>query len=311
MPPRKKKPAAGSVGLDAQAVAADAKPGEVAKLEKQIAADGGAALASYKEPFGGHWVVFASLPLEKVEPTPYQRELSKTHADRLAQVIPKVGMFLDPLIAVRSGEVYWTPNGMHRLAAMKALGAKAVIALVVPDERIAYRILALNTEKAHNLRDKSLEVIRMARGLADVSNEKESSYAFEFEEPSYLTIGMCYEENGRFSGGAYLPVVKRCDAFLDEPISAALEEREARAKKLLHLDEAVNGVVQKLKDAGLKSSYLKPFVVARINPLRFSKSEPPPIDEVLTAMRDKAAKFNVDKVRQQDLMGASGPPPEE
>src|SRR5260221_9224851 len=169
MPPRKKKPAAASVGLDAKAVADSSPPANVKKLVDRIADDGGAALAPYREPLNGSWVILASLPIEKVEPTPYQRELSKTHADRLAQVIPKVGMFLDPLIAIRSDEAYWTPNGMHRLAAMKSLGARAVIALVVPETRIAYRILALNTEKAHNLRDKSLEVVRMARGLAALS----------------------------------------------------------------------------------------------------------------------------------------------
>ncbi len=60
----------------------------------------------------------------------------------------------------------WTPNGRHRLAAAKVLGLKQITALISPDESLAYRILALNTEKAHNLRDRSLEVIRMARNLA-------------------------------------------------------------------------------------------------------------------------------------------------
>ena len=90
MPPRKKKPEAGSVGLDALEVAAQAPPAEVQSLAKQIEADGGAVLARYRDPFGGKWLVLASLPLDKVQPTPYQRELSQTHADRLAAVIPKV-----------------------------------------------------------------------------------------------------------------------------------------------------------------------------------------------------------------------------
>jgi hypothetical protein len=47
------------------------------------------------------------LPIDQVEPTPYQRELSKTHADRLAMVIPKVGRFLDPIVTVP------TPDGFR------------------------------------------------------------------------------------------------------------------------------------------------------------------------------------------------------
>jgi ParB family chromosome partitioning protein len=96
-----------------------------------------------------------------------QRDLSPTHAKRLALKIDETAAFLDPLIVVRGEDGrFWTPNGRHRLAAAKVLGLKQITALISPDETLAYRILALNTEKAHNLRDRSLEVIRMARSLA-------------------------------------------------------------------------------------------------------------------------------------------------
>jgi len=322
MPPRKKKPQAGSVGLDALEVAKDAPPKEVETLSRQVQADGGSVLGSYRDPFGAKWIVLASLPLEKVEPTPYQRELSETHADRLAAVIPKVGQFLDPVIAIKHDSVYWTPNGMHRLAAMKRLGAKSVIALLVPDPEIAYRILALNTEKAHNLKDKSLEVVRMARGLAaepDTAKLPESTWAFEFEEPAYLTIGMCYEDKPRFSGGAYLSILKRCEEFAETSIKKSLEVRAHRRDRVLALDEAVAQVVVKLKEAGLTSAYLKPFVVARINPLRFQKAAKPgqkapraEFDATLDKMIESAKKFDAKKVRPQDLASMAGaPPPEE
>lgn len=158
----------------------------------------------------------------------------------------------------------------------------------------------------------------MERGLADLTKEKESAYAFEFEEPAFLTIGQCYEENGRFSGGAYLPVVKRCDAFLDEPIAKALDERSERAKKLLELDAEVNDVVKRLKEAGLKSAYLKPFVVARINPLRWVRADKPgqkapraDFDATIAKMIASAKKLDASKVRPQDLASMSGAPPEE
>jgi ParB family transcriptional regulator, chromosome partitioning protein len=315
MPPRKKKPAAGSTGLAAQETAQGKQPPEVQALAQRVADDGGAVLAAYREPLGGGWVLFVSLPIDKVEPTPFQRELSETHAERLATVMTKVGRFLDPVIAVRHDGGYWTPNGMHRLTAMKRLGARSVVALLLSEPEIAFRILALNTEKAHNLKDKSLEVVRMARGLAEdpeTAKRPEKDWAFEFEEPAYLTIGQCYEKNGRFAGGAYMPVVKRCEEFASEGIAKSLEARAARAARLLELDEAVAEVVARLKAAGLQSAYLKPFVIARINPLRFQKPAKPgqkapraDFAETIDKMLDKARKFDAGKVKPQDLAGAA------
>jgi ParB family chromosome partitioning protein len=323
MPPRKKKAQAASVGLDAGEVAEGKAPKELDTLAAQVSAAGGAVLARYREPFGANWVLLVSLPIDKIEATPYQRELSETHAGRLAGVIPKIGRFLDPVIAVRHDDAFWTPNGMHRLNAMRRLGTKSIVALLVPEHEVAYRILALNTEKAHNLKDKSLEVVRMARGLAaiaDSAKRPESDWAFEFEEPGYLTIGMCYEENGRFSGGAYMPVVKRCVEFSDKPLGKSLAEHEGRAKQLLELDKLVAEAVAKLKAAGFVSAYLKPFVIARINPLRWQKAAKPgqkaprgAWDATITKMLESAKKFDASKIKQSDLAAAAsaGPPPEE
>src|SRR5204862_5856875 len=187
-------------------------------------------------------------------------------------VIETLDRFLDPIIVVRHDHRYWTPNGNHRLQAMRRLGAKAVVALLIPEADVAYQILALNTEKAHNLREKSLETIRMARALAAAGGKDERAYAFEFEQPSFLTLGVCYEERPRLSGGAYQPILRRVDEFLDEPIAKALKERDRRGRKVLKLDDGVSAAVEKLKARGLTSPYLKPFVVARVNYTRFSKA---------------------------------------
>ena len=78
---------------------------------------------------------------------------------------------------------------------------RAITALVSPDERLAFRILALNTEKAHNLRDRSLEAARMAHELAARQpRAAERDFAVELEEPGLLTLGLVYERQGRFAG---------------------------------------------------------------------------------------------------------------
>ncbi len=308
---RRKKVSAQSVGLGAQETA-EVQDAPARALASQIVEDGGAALAVYREPFGGTPAVLASLPIERVEPTPYQRDPSEPHVKRLMNVIETLGRFLDPIIAVRRDDAYWTPNGNHRLQAMRKLGAKSVVALVVPDPDVAFKILALNTEKAHNLKEKSLETIRMLRALAaERSSATEREFAFEFDQAPFLTLGAAYEDRPRLSGGAYNSVLRRIDDFLDEPLPKALKERTRRAGLLLKIDDEVTAIINKLKKRGFTSPYLRPFVVARINPIRFSTSTEFDFDDVLGRMQKSADKFNVDKVRQEDVVRAGGGPAEE
>ena len=305
---RRKKASPASVGLSSDQVR-EIKDSRLRDLSAVVERDGGAVLGSYSDPFGGTGVLIVALPIEKVEPTPYQRDPSDPHVKRLMNVIEKVGRFLDPVIVIRHDDLYWTPNGNHRLQAMRKLGAKSIVGLLVPEPEVAFKILALNTEKAHNVKEKSLETIRMARALAERKAGQESDFAFEFEQAPYLTLGAAYEERRGLSGGAYHPVLRRIDDFLEEPIARALKERERRGARVLMLDDAVGKVVAALKAKGLTSPYLKPFVMARINPIRFSKSTDFDFDEVMDKMIASAGKFNVDRVRQEDVAKIGGAPP--
>jgi ParB family chromosome partitioning protein len=311
-PVRRKTIAAASVGLTAPETRAAAST-ELDRLAEQVDADGGAVLARYSDPFGGTPLLLAALPVDRVEPTPYQRDPSDAHVKRLMGVIETIGRFLDPIIAVREDGQYLTPNGNHRLQALRKLGVRTVIALLVPDATVAFKILALNTEKAHNLREKSLETIRMARALAKMrdGDKAESAFAFEFEQPAFLTLGICYEERPRLSGGAYQSILRRVDTFLDEPMAKAIKERDRRGRKILKLDDAVSAAVEKLKAKGLTSPYLKPFVVSRVNYTRFSKATSFDFDEALDKIIASAAKFNVDRIKQEDVAKSGGGPPDE
>ena len=269
-------------------------------------------MGSYKEPLGGHTTLLAILPIDAIEPTPFQRDLSDAHHKRLADVINKTGQFLDPVIAIVAPKGgFWTPNGRHRLEAMRRLGAKSITALVVADREVAWQILALNTEKAHNLKERSLEVIRIYRGLVDEdASRPESKFVFYLDEAALVTLGVCYERAPRFAGGSYHPILRRLESFTDDSLRAALKDHEKHASMVLDLEERVAAVVKKLKERGLVSPYLRSFVVARINPLRWIQGEPPPLEDVLKTMRERASKFNVEKIRPQDLAGAAGPPDE-
>src|SRR5687767_8056483 len=252
---RRKKATPASVGLRATETR-EVDSRELTALSDAVEADGGAVLASYRDPFGGLPLMLAALPIDRVEPTPFQRDPSQPHVKRLMNVIETLGRFLDPIVAIREHDSYWTPNGNHRLQALRKLGARSIVALLVPDREIAFKILALNTEKAHNLKEKSLETIRMLRAMADNGERREERrFAFEFDQPSFLTLGAAYEERPRLGGGAYQPLLRRIEDFLDEPPAAALKERTRRARRVLAIDDRVGEIVQKLKARGFTSPY--------------------------------------------------------
>jgi ParB family chromosome partitioning protein len=312
-PARKKTPkkaAPRTRGIQPADCAVTTLSGLAAAAQQRVVQSGGAILGSYQEPLGGNVLLLAALPIDSVEPTPFQRDLSDAHHKKLSEVINRIGLFLDPVIAITAPkEGFWTPNGRHRLEAMRRLGARTIIALVVPKREIAWQILALNTEKAHNLRERSLEVIRIFKGLLEEdSSRTEKDFAFYLEESALVTLGLCYERNGKFAGGAYHPILRRLEEFSDDSLRVSLKAHEARADKVFDLDAHVTAAVAKLKERGLISPYLRNFVISRINPLRWMQGDLPALDAVLKTMTERAQKFNAEKIKQQDLVNTAGSP---
>jgi ParB family chromosome partitioning protein len=306
---RKLKPSAKVRGLAAAEIALAADHDDIRALVERIRAAEGVAIGTYRDPLGGRALVLATLPYRTIQPTPFQRDLSPTHTKRLSEKIDEAGAFLDPLIVVLGDDNnFWTPNGRHRLAAAKILGLQQVSVLVSPDATLAYRILALNTEKAHNLKDRSLEVIRMARSLARAQpSAKETQFAAQFEAAELLTLGILYERLPRFAGGAYSPLLRKIDRFSTRTLSASLREREGYAARLQAIDAEVKRIIAALAARGFKSPYLRNYVVARINPVRFKlqkrgDSAPAmPIGEALTRMTAAAKGFKLESVSNADL----------
>jgi len=278
-------------------------PKKVRELLDQVASDGGTVLAAYREPVGNAWQAFVLLPIDRVAPTPYQRDLSPTHAKRLQDVVKKVGRFVDPVVVVspRPG-IYWTPNGHHRLTVLQKLKAKEVPAILVPEPEVAFQILALNTEKAHNLKERSLEVIRMYRGLAEDEPRKgEQDYVFEFEAAHLVTLGLLYEQNKRFAGGAFAPILRRVDKFLEGSFPKTLPQREERAEKVRAVDIALAEAVAGLAKRGIRHPFVKNYVLARTTPLTKQRKTLPSFDQTFTKLRANIEAFDVAKVRYEEV----------
>jgi len=276
---------------------------EARALAEQVERDGGHLLALYQDPVGEHWQIFCLLPMERVEPTPYQRDLSPTHVKRLQEVVRKLDRFVDPIVAMSPKPgLYWTPNGNHRRAVLEKLKGKLVPAILIPEAEVAYQILALNTEKAHNLKEKSLEVIRMYKGLVkEAPRSSEEDYAFQFESAHFITLGLLYEKNPRFAGGAFAPILRRVDKFLKGALPRALEERQERAHLVREADEVLADVVAKIKKRGIYHPYVKNFLLARTTPLTRARKTLPSFEVTFRRLTENLEKFDVTRIRHEDI----------
>ncbi|HEU5179654.1 MAG TPA: ParB N-terminal domain-containing protein [Candidatus Polarisedimenticolia bacterium] len=284
----------------------ESPPREILKLAEEIEEDGGAALAAYREPVGKNWQIFAILPLARVKPTPYQRDISKAHLERLKKAIGRLDRFVDPVVVVRGGDgTYWTPNGSHRRSVLEKLKAATIPAIVLAEPKVAFQILALNTEKAHNLKEKSLEVIRMYRGLLEEEPRRhEDSFAFQFEEPYFATLGLLYEAHPRFAGGAFGSILRRVDRFQKEPLKAAYKERERRAALVEKASGILDKKVEKVKRRGIRHPFVKNFVLARCNPLTRARKTLPSFDTALKRLIQNLESFDADAVRYDEVARA-------
>jgi len=288
-------------------------PRDARALAERIERDGGHVLAVFQEPIGDHWHLFCLLPMDRVEPTPYQRDLSPTHVKRLQEVVRKLDRFTDPIVVTSpTPGVYWTPNGNHRRAVLEKLKGKFIPAIVIPEPAVTYQILALNTEKAHNLKEKSLEVIRMYRALVeDTPRAAEDDYAFQFESAHFITLGLLYEQNRRFAGGAFVPILRRVDKFLKSALPKALEEREERSALVRGVDERLSEVVAALRRRGIRHPYVKNFVLARTTPLSRARKTLPSFEVTFKKLSENLEHFDIAGIRYEDvaravLIGAPG-----
>ena len=323
MPPRKTKPKAKSAGLEPDEVADESPPAKVKELAEAVEADGGRVLARYRDPLGGHWLVLAALPIDKVAPTPFQRELSDSHAKRLVGVIPKVGRFLDPLIAVRA-------DGERLLDAQRHAPARGH----APPRRASRSSCCW----CPRWRSPTASWPSTPRRRTTSRTSRSRWCGWPTRWPTSRPGQAAGERLGLRVRGAGLPDhrprLRRAAALLGRRLPAggealrgvlrqadrkANELRTARAARLLELDDEVNELVAALKAAGLKSAYLKPFVVARLNPLRFvpaargkKKAEAGPATSTRpwTQMFARGEKFDAAKIRPQDLASMGGAPPE-
>lgn len=284
-------------------------PKAIKKLREEIEKEKGVEiLAVYQEPYSQLWQILVSIEIEKIQPTPFQREISLHHLERLAEVISKTKRYIDPIVLVRPGEGIWlAPDGNHRKEAMEKLGKEKIIGILIPEPDFAFKILSLNVGKPHDLREKSLEAIKIYQELMEKEFERpERDLSPIFDEPSFLTLGILYQQKEKFSGGAYYPFLKKFEKFLEKPLKEAIRERERRGELLFNLDLKVIMLVEELRKGGIQNPFLKAILVSRANPFSKRKVVEIEFDEAIKRFEENLEKINFKNIYENFISEQKG-----
>ncbi|NPA32350.1 MAG: ParB N-terminal domain-containing protein [Aquificae bacterium] len=249
-------------------------------------------MLSVREPLKGYELKVGLLPVERIKIPSIQRDISETLVKRLMASIEKVG-FVDPILVVESGEDYEVINGQHRLKAAELLGLREVPVIVLPQEAKDY-VIALNVEKAPNLKDKAHQAYEIfMKYLSESPDMREYELESKVEEPYYLTVGFITDRFGekRFPAYAFEKVLKKVDEFLELPLSEAEKERERRAEVLRDVREVME---EKYKELGLTNALHKEAIISKAFQLAYGKRVRKVDDDFYTVF--EKIKENIPKV---------------
>ncbi len=199
----------------------------------------------------------------------HQRKPRPAHIKQLTASIERIG-FLTPLVTVERDGKFVIIDGQHRFTAGTELGLKEFPIVVVPD-KLARKMMSFNVEKDLNIKEKCQIALSIYRDFVEEqpnTKEDDGEIADSLEHVHYVTVGLAYEGNGRIAGGAIEGVVRKCDGFIDKPISEALEIRGQRAEQVLEAWKLIKAVEDALKEKGMWHSMVRYQVIAAADPAK-------------------------------------------
>jgi ParB family chromosome partitioning protein len=221
-------------------------------------------------------LTFAVLPTAKLAVISHQRKPSDSHVQRVVDSVGRLG-FLAPLVVVEEegGDGHVIIDGQHRFLAAKELGLREVPAVIVPRD-LARRMLTLNVEKEPNIRERSavaLSIYRELVGAEPDRPEDDPEVADTVQHAHYVTLGLAYAASGRLAGSSFEPILRRCDGFMDQPLSECLPAREARAAKVVEAHRLVRAVADQLKEMGAWHEFVGAQIISFANPLKRARKQ--------------------------------------
>jgi ParB family chromosome partitioning protein len=259
-----------------------------------------------KEPYKGYDLIVSEIPVENLEVVVYQRKPSKPHVKNLAKSISTVG-FVVPLVVAKKPDEdkFIILDGQHRYLACLDLGIKKIPSVIIPWD-YATLMINLNIEKQPNIKEKAYVALRIYNELVDMFPDKpetDDEVLQSVEEIHYVTMGMVYEHEEKFSGSAWDPILKKADWPFDMPLKEAKPKREERAKFLQELHIIVKEIVQKLKEIGIQHPFVYKEVVSHANPIK-RKRVIVEFDEVISQIRENLEKMRENPEEFKEIVSA-------
>lgn len=202
----------------------------------------------------------------------HQRKPRASHLKGLTTSIERIG-FVTPLVVVERDGRFVIIDGQHRFAAATELGVREFPVVVVPD-KLARRMMNLNVEKDLNIRERCQISLSIYREFLEEAGEEgkleedDGEIEDTVEKAHYVTLGLAYESNGRLAGGAFEPILKKCDGFLSKPIADAHEQRQQRAEQVLEAAKAVKAVEDAMKEKGMWHSMARYQIISYADPAK-------------------------------------------
>jgi len=230
----------------------------------------------FKDPANRRDLTFAVLPISSLEVISHQRKSSDSHVKRLVDSVERVG-FLSPLVVVERGDGagFLVVDGQHRLLAAQELGLRRLPVVIAP-RSVARRMLTLNVEKEPNIRERSAVAVSIYGEMVATGPkmaEDDSEVADAVQHAHYVTLGLAYAQSGRLAGSSYEPILRKCDGFMDRPLSECLPTREVRAEKVVEAHRLVRSVTNQLKELGAWHEFVGAQIISFANPLKRARKQ--------------------------------------
>jgi ParB family chromosome partitioning protein len=235
-----------------------------------------------KDPIKRQPITLLLVKKGDLEVVGHQRKPRPAHLKALTASMERMG-FITPLVAVERDGKYVIIDGQHRFTAGSDLGVKEFPVVVVP-EPLARRMMSLNVEQSLNIRERATIALSIYREMLEEgpsTKEDDGEIVDVLESAHIITLGLAYEGNGRLAGSAYEGLLKKCDGFLDQPLQAAYEVRQARAEQVLEAAKAVKAVEDALKAKGAWHSMARYQIISYANPTKRAR-KPSDFDKTFT-----------------------------
>ena len=262
---------------------------------------------TFKDPHKKQTVVLRTLPTDRLEVVEHQRKVRPSHVANLVESIERIG-FVVPLVAIEtkgdSSPGVLVIDGQHRLEAAREIGIRKLPVLIVP-ARLAPRMMNLNVEKDLNIREKAVVALGIYRAFLDSSpslKENDEEVQESIERAYYVTLGLAYEGKGRLAGGAFEPLLKKCDHFMRRTLENASQVREERAERVLETNGMIQEVIAEAKEMGAFHQYFQYQLISYIDPFKRKRGRQN-FDELFDKAQASLDKLIADPSRIRRLGG--------